>query len=1587
MTRTDNYIMKISIIGILCIASIFCNKVRATHIVGGDITYVCLGNDNYKVTVTIRRDCELGDPEAEFDDPAAIGIYSGNGALLQQFGQLGMLLIPFNASDTLNNVLSADCGFLGSPVCVHETIYKGIIQLPYRPDGYILTYQRCCRNSSLNNIEDPLDTGGTYYIHLTGDAINSCNSSPKFNEWGDINICANQDLVFDHSATDADGDMLVYRLCTPSLGASADKPLPQPPSPPPFDEVTWSVGYGIDNMMGGGDPLLIDPVTGVLSANPNIVGQYLIGVCVDEYRDGVLLSTVRRDFEYNVRVCVAAPDVSFLTDDATCDGLDVALENTSTEVDEYFWYYITESLDTVLFSQEENPQLTLPEEGEYQILLEGIRSADGCSDIFVTNVIAIFSELLVDFTYEFSNCQEGGELILSLSSASTDTDPAYNPSSWEWIILQNNQAENLSGENVDYDLVSSDDISVTLAVTSSSGCVDDLTAIIPVDNIESQLEAQIGYEILGCEGDLINIQLIDLDAQANGVNTSDWTITIDGLSTEYTGTIVGLTVNADDVISVELTSTFITGCLADETMEIIAIELLQPMVNVTIDSCTMDGFDVTFTAEFNSNLVMTSVEWIINDETYDTPDVSLTEQDSLVEVSLTVTFDNGCVYTTSDIYDLNDYVAQSLIDVSLLECADDGFLISLEEILVGGAIPVSTEWIVIDGQNTIELEGSQVEYAATEIEIIVVLTSTFDDGCKSTSIDTVDISTLYPELKVEMKVNECDSDGNRIVAFTDASDHGSWLIENRLWTVFINNVADKFSITEASIDFTFDSDVDTFSVLLEVFYINGCTQSVQIDDVFMAGMMPLLSINAISSDCSDENVIVFFSADVTSGAVIEEYDWSITHDGVTSNFNVATIELDLTKEIVAEVYLSVLLDNGCIIETFRELTIEDIEFNFISASIDVCDGQSTPLVLNPNPDYTYEWSPLTGLDFGDPEDFSNPIATVSEATTYMVAVTDPSGVCSQEYSVDINITQSISLLIAGDAIICDGNVFLVVSGGLPSYEYEWSTSPDFSDIISSNDTLMTVIDVGNQTFYVQLSDGASCSSDPTSFSVEMVGLGIEIFEPFMICPGDTVDYPVLITEPSLNVVLEWSENDHIVDMTDPFNLVVGLADGDTHDFQLIYTGSNDLGCMITDTVDFIVAEPDVLSFDYEPESCESYTICFTHTSDVNGILIWDFGDPSTTDDVSVLLDPCYTYPAAGNYTVTLEEVSSICQSDPISVEISVPDIVSIDIETDTIRVCQNESVLLSATVIGSDEITWCDDDGNPLGSGDEIEVSFDADTLVYAKASNDLMCQAIDSVFIDVFDFDIELVAPDTVCALDLFTVPLVDHLELSNVSIVWGPEECLMSGQGTDVAIFTSTVDKEISVTYINNDNQCEITLTKSITVEQLNIGIDADPGIELIKGNQVDLTVTGLPDNYDIEWNTDEDTETISVTPLEPITYSVTVTDLDTGCEGVAIISINVISLQCDESDIFLPSAFSPNDDEANDILHIRSNILKSMELIIYDRWGEEVFKSTSISDGWDGTYKGKQLAPDVYAFCIKVVCIDDQDFISRGNVTLFR
>ncbi len=265
----------------------------ATHIVGGSISYELISGNEYKIKLEVLRDCFGGNPNAYFDNPAAIGIFDQNDTLVQQ------LLVPLTGiDDTISlNVQNSVCSFPAS-ICIHRTIYEVTAILPLNMDGYTLAYQRCCRTGSLVNVVNSLESGMTFFTTLD---LEQENTSPIFNSDIPFAVFSETAFVYDGSATDPDGDSLVYELASPFLGASAEFPLPQPPNAPPYAPLNFILPtYSVNNMLGGNYPLTINSITGEMVAIPPYLGVFQIGYKVNEYRNGTLIGTTQREFIFYV---------------------------------------------------------------------------------------------------------------------------------------------------------------------------------------------------------------------------------------------------------------------------------------------------------------------------------------------------------------------------------------------------------------------------------------------------------------------------------------------------------------------------------------------------------------------------------------------------------------------------------------------------------------------------------------------------------------------------------------------------------------------------------------------------------------------------------------------------------------------------------------------------------------------------------------------------------------------------------------------------------------------------------------------------------------------------------------------------------------------------------------------------------------------------------------------------------------------------------------------------------------------------------------------------------------------------------------
>lgn len=415
-------IPKLSFLLIL-LSQIICGTAKATHIIGGEIYYDCLGNGRFKITLKVYRDCLNG--QAPFDDPLNVSVFDAQGRFIRNI----VMPLPGSRLVPLQNL--NPCYRDNAKVCVEEAVYSQEVTLPYIEGGYQLAYQRCCRNESILNIFQPGDTGSTYTTSIPGSAWSECNSSPRYNQLPPIILCANDPINFNNSATDPDGDSLVYAFCEPHDGASTVDPMPVPSAAPPYGYVNFKPPFSALLPIASNPPISIDAKSGLITGKPGGLGQYVMAVCVYEYRKGALLSRNLRDFQFNVLMCTGASVADFDAPEAIienglapCKGLEVNFLNQSSNAATYLWDFGVPGTESDR-SNLVNPIFIYPDTGRYTVTLI-TNPGYSCGDT-ATLEVALFRALQFKIKAPDALCLSKHEALFTLEgSIPNDADYTWS---------------------------------------------------------------------------------------------------------------------------------------------------------------------------------------------------------------------------------------------------------------------------------------------------------------------------------------------------------------------------------------------------------------------------------------------------------------------------------------------------------------------------------------------------------------------------------------------------------------------------------------------------------------------------------------------------------------------------------------------------------------------------------------------------------------------------------------------------------------------------------------------------------------------------------------------------------------------------------------------------------------------------------------------------------------------------------------------------------------------------------------------------------------------------------------------------------
>jgi gliding motility-associated-like protein len=246
------------------------------------------------------------------------------------------------------------------------------------------------------------------------------------------------------------------------------------------------------------------------------------------------------------------------------------------------------------------------------------------------------------------------------------------------------------------------------------------------------------------------------------------------------------------------------------------------------------------------------------------------------------------------------------------------------------------------------------------------------------------------------------------------------------------------------------------------------------------------------------------------------------------------------------------------------------------------------------------------------------------------------------------------------------------------------------------------------------------------------------------------------------------------------------------------------------------------------------------------------------------------------------------------------------------------------------------------------------------------------------------------VCLNDTATLRVEDLLgNYNNSTFTWSPAATILTGQGSNEVTVLAQGD-QIYTIVVTNDKGCSANATATVNTSTLTppLSITTNPD-SIFVGQRAQLQATSDP-NYTYQWAVDP---TLSSTVIEDpeaaprVTTTYYLTIDNQSCFNYDSVTVRIRQPICGAPLIFVPSAFSPDNDGRNDVLRVDGNNIDEMTLQIYNRWGELVFETQNQNEGWDGTHKGADLPPDVYGYYLQCTCDGGDKALFKGNITLLR
>ncbi len=540
-----------------------------------------------------------------------------------------------------------------------------------------------------------------------------------------------------------------------------------------------------------------------------------------------------------------------------------------------------------------------------------------------------------------------------------------------------------------------------------------------------------------------------------------------------------------------------------------------------------------------------------------------------------------------------------------------------------------------------------------------------------------------------------------------------------------------------------------------------------------------------------------------------------------------------------------------------------------------------------------------------------------------------------------------------NTVICLPDPLMLTNGSSNGNDFLW----DFGDGNSSTDINPSHLysSPGNYTVSLIVSDSNHCyTPDSTAFEVQIGDFQTGIVPVNMVCPGEAFQL-----EAFGGSSYYWSPeallNNHtianptaVITENTTFSVIVSDSCGvDTLSITINVSGS---GISVSNDTSICLGDSTQL-FAYGGEN-----------------YLWS---PSITLDNAASQNPLATPTSTTEYHVQITSDQGCIIHDSLTV--TVVDDFPTAVLTDTLILCRGESISIIAS--GAEEYHWTPSSFIDTSIGCCVQVNPPISGLYFCDFTN--ACGTVrDSVFINVKQATVTTGNDTIICKGQSAQLAA-----FGAVSYEWKPATSIENPflQYVNVHPVSSTIYTVIGID-TNNCIDSAFVLVNLFPTPLIQVNKD----IIAMIGEEIQLEILSAS-NGQIVWSPANFLSCIfCLNPIssttQPITYQATITDTN-GCTNSDFITINFDPI------IYIPNTFTPDDDRFNQVFKIIVKNVLNFELIIFNRWGEFLYKMDAENEFWDGNYKEKSCQDDTYVWKLNYTDLYNKKHEQSGHVNILR